>query len=211
MIWSALQGNLKRRDGNDHAVTLCDEVEKSLAGSNGSANDGGVTRRIVGTILTYMQERKKPVFFVFSANDVTSLPPELMRKGRLDEIWLVDLPNVVERKAIFEIHLRKRKRDVAQFDLDVLAGVTLGFVGAEIEAVVVDALYDAWDAGADITTQSLVAAAGRTSPMSITAKEKIDAVRDWAKTRARAASKAEDEVVAPPVGTSRRKLTTNVN
>lgn len=211
MIWSALQGNLKRHDGNDHAVTLRDEVEKALAGSNGSANDGGVTRRIVGTILTAMQESKAEVFYVFTANDVTSLPPELMRKGRIDEIWFVDLPNAAERKAIFNIHISKKKRDVTKFDFDVLATATAGFVGAEIEAVVLDSIVDAWDAGSDITTEMLVAAAGRTLPMSVTAKEKIDDVRNWAKTRARAASRAEE--VAPQVAaaapTSRRKLSMN--
>lgn len=185
-------------------------MEKALAGSGGGANDGGVTRRVVGTLLTAMQESPKEVFWIFTANDVTSLPPELMRKGRVDEIWFVDLPNTEERKSIFTIHLTKKKREVAKFDLSTLAAATAGFVGAEIEQVVLDAIIDAWDAGTDITTAMMVAAAGRTYPMSVTAREKIEMVRDWAKTRARAASRAEEAEAASTPPTSRRKLS-NVN
>lgn len=210
----ASEANIRAAIKQAEAMAPCavwvDEVEKALAGSSGAANDGGVTRRVVGTLLTAMQESAKEVFWCFTANDVTSLPPELMRKGRVDEIWFVDLPNQEERRAIFAIHLGKKKRDPSLFDLDALSVATAGFVGAEIEQVVLDAIIDAWDAGTDITTELMISAASRTNPMSVTAKEKIDAVRDWAKTRARAASRAEDSPATIMPNTARRKIS-NLN
>jgi SpoVK/Ycf46/Vps4 family AAA+-type ATPase len=172
-----------------------DELEKGFSGTQSSGmSDGGTTSRVFGTFLTWMQDKKAPAFVVATSNDVTSLPPELLRKGRFDEIFFIDLPAHEERKQIFKIHLQKRKRDPENFDLDRLAEVTPGFSGAEIEAVVVDALYDAFDETGELTTDSIVAAAAHTVPLAMTMQERIENLRDWAATRARDASsvRAED-------------------
>jgi SpoVK/Ycf46/Vps4 family AAA+-type ATPase len=171
-----------------------DELEKGFSGTQSSGmSDGGTTSRVFGTFLTWMQDKKAPAFVVATSNDVTSLPPELLRKGRFDEIFFIDLPAHEERKQIFIIHLRKRKRNPDDFDLDRLAESTPGFSGAEIEAVVVDALYDAFDETRELTTDSIVAAAAHTVPLAMTMQERIEGLREWAKTRARDASSAHSE------------------
>ncbi len=176
-------------------ILWLDELEKGFSGTQSSgASDGGTTSRVFGTFLTWMQDKKAPAFVVATANDVMSLPPELLRKGRFDEIFFIDLPSQEEREQIFRIHLRKRKRNVEDFDVAVLAAATPGFSGAEIEAVVVEALYDAFDETKDLTTQSIVAAAHHTVPLAMTMRERIEDLRIWSTTRARAASSivAED-------------------
>ncbi len=171
-----------------------DELEKGFSGTQSSGmSDGGTTSRVFGTFLTWMQDKKAPAFVVATSNDVTSLPPELLRKGRFDEIFFIDLPAHEERKQIFIIHLQKRKRNPEDFDLDRLAEVTPGFSGAEIEAVVVDALYDAFDETRELTTDSIVAAAAHTVPLAMTMQERIETLREWAATRARDASSARAE------------------
>src|SRR5262249_32843694 len=135
-----------------------------------------------------------PAFVVATSNDVTALPPELLRKGRFDEIFFIDLPSKEEREDIFKIHLRRRKRESENYDLDKLAEATPGFSGAEIEACVVDALYDAFDnEGKELTTESIVTAAHNTVPLSMTMRERIEDLREWAATRARLASSAKTE------------------
>ena len=170
-------------------VLWIDEIDKGFAGSSGSgAGDSGVTRRVFGTVISWMQERRRPVFMVATANQVSSLPPELLRKGRFDEIFAVDLPNRTERKTIFTIHIAKKNREVANFDLSVLADTAEGFTGSEIETVIDEALFTAFDAGRELETADIVKSLESTTPLSQTAKEQIDDIREWARTRARFAS-----------------------
>ncbi len=175
-------------------ILWLDELEKGFSGTQSSGmSDGGTTSRVFGTFLTWMQDKKAPAFVVATSNDVTSLPPELLRKGRFDEIFFIDLPTSDERMQIFKIHLTKRKRDPEEFDLDRLAAATPGFSGAEIEACVVEALYDAFDEEKTLTTEALVTAAHHTVPLSMTMRERIEDLREWANTRARIASSAQSE------------------
>lgn len=180
---------LKLAEALAPCVLWVDEIDKGLAGSSGSgSNDSGVTKRVFGTVISWMQERSRPVFLVATANDVTALPPEFLRKGRFDEIWAVDLPNENERREIFRIHLSKRGRSWEEIP-NPCVEETKGFTGSEIEAVIVEAMFDAFDDDArELTADDLVAVARRTTPLSVTAKEKIDDIRSWAKTRARFAS-----------------------
>lgn len=180
-------------------VLWLDELEKAFGG--GKDDESGVTLRVFGSFLTWLQEKKSAVFVIATANDISALPPELMRKGRLDEIFFVDLPSTQERREIFEIHVRKRKRDPSKFDLIKLADHSSGFGGAEIEQAIVAGLYDAFDAGRDIETEDILGNLKSTVPLSQTMREDIVALRLWADTRARWASseKFEAEVLSPPV------------
>jgi AAA+ superfamily predicted ATPase len=172
-------------------VLWIDEIEKGAAGAASSgALDSGVTARVVGTLLTWMQERddSRPVFVAATANSVHTLPPELLRKGRLDEIFFVDLPDETERRDILAIHIRKRRRDPGAFDLGRLSQATDGFSGAEIEQVVRDALYLAFDRGRDLQQEDLEEAVQATVPLSRLRGEEIAQLRQWAGQRARPAS-----------------------
>jgi len=184
-----------------NCILWLDELEKGFSGTQSSGiSDGGTTARVFATFLTWMQDKKDPVFVVATSNDVASLPPELLRKGRFDEIFFIDLPAAAERKQIFSIHLSKRKRDPEQFDLEALAAATPGFSGAEIEAAVVEALYDAFDSNTDLTTESILTAIHHTVPLSVTMQERIEDLRIWAATRARAASSDKPEDMAEILG-----------
>jgi ATP-dependent 26S proteasome regulatory subunit len=185
------------------AVLWLDELEKAFAGVQSSSfSDSGTTARVFASFITWLQEKTAPVFVVATANDISQLPPELMRKGRFDEIFFVDLPVEDERDEIFEIHIRKRGRNPEQFDVKVLAAEADGFSGAEIEQVVVSSLYDAYDTGRDIEMEDLVRNINQSIPLSRTMKEQIDALREWAATRARPASTgaAIPDVACVPVG-----------
>ena len=178
------------------SILWLDEIEKGFSGLGSSGQtDGGTTARVFGTFLTWLQEKKTPVFVVATSNNVSQMPPELLRKGRFDEIFYVDLPSKEERKAIFKIHLEKRKRNATAFNLDALAGLTAGYSGSEIEEVIVSALYDAFDSGAELQQQHLESVITTLIPLSKTMEEQIKSIRDWAKLRARRASAAswEDE------------------
>lgn len=171
------------------AILWVDEIEKSLSGmKGGSTGDGGTSMRVFATFLTWLQEKKAPVFVIATANRLDSLPPELLRKGRLDEIFFVDLPTSQERYAVFQIHLARRGRNPRGFDLDRLVKASEGFSGSEIEEAVVAALYDAFDLGRDIRTEDIEAVLKQQVPLSITMREDIAYCRQWAKTRARPAS-----------------------
>ncbi len=175
-------------------ILWLDELEKGLSGLQSSgSSDGGTTARVFSTFLTWLQEKTVPVFVVSTANQVEVLPPELLRKGRFDEIFFIDLPSLAEREEIFRIHLRKRKRRPEDFDVHALAKITPGFSGAEIEQLIVEALYDAFGAGTELTTELVARAARSTVPLSMTMREKIAYLRDWASTRARPASSSEPE------------------
>ena len=182
-------------------VLWIDEIEKGLSGIHSSGSvDGGVTARLAGTLLTWLQEKTAPVFVVATANRIEQLPPELLRKGRFDEIFFIDLPAAPERRAILEIHVRKRGRDPAAHDLDALAQRTAGFSGAEIEQAVVSALYDAFAEGKELEPALLARAVAEALPLSTTMSEEIARVREWARTRTRAASSAPPEPVPAPRG-----------
>ena len=175
-------------EGIAPAVLWIDEIEKGLAGTGGGDSDGGTTARVFGALLTWMQEKTAPVFIVATANRITDLPPELLRKGRFDEIFFIDLPSPRERADIFAIHLRRRDRDPAHFDLAALAHASDGFSGAEIEQAVIAGLYQAFETRGALTQHHVLAALGETRPLSATMREDIARLRDWAATRTRAAS-----------------------
>lgn len=171
------------------AILWVDEIDKAFAGSQGSGTtDGGTTARVFGTFLTWLSEKQAPVFVVATANDISQLPPELLRKGRLDEIFFVDLPSVAERAEVFGIHLRKRGREAAEFDLDTLAEASENFSGAEIEEAINSALYDAFYGREALTTGHVLNALRQTVPLAKTMDEQISHLRAWAEGRARNAS-----------------------
>lgn len=174
------------------AVLWVDEIDKAFAGSQSSGStDGGTTARVFGTFLTWLSEKTAPVFVVATANDISQLPPELMRKGRLDEIFFVDLPSAEERLDIFRIHLAKRKRDPVNYDLEALAEASKDFSGAEIEEAVISALYDAFYARREVTTADILQSIRQTVPLAKTMDEHINRLRAWAEGRARNASVAK--------------------
>lgn len=187
------EGNIRRAiavaESIAPAILWVDEIDKAFAGSVGSAGaDGGTSARVMSTFLTWLSEKSKPVFVLATANDISHLPPELLRKGRLDEIFFVDLPSHAERRRIFEIHVGKRGRDTGAVDIDALAAASDGFSGAEIEQAVISALYDAFYVGRDLATPDVLKAITETVPLSRTMSEKIGALRRWAEGRARFAS-----------------------
>jgi len=183
-------------EGLAPCVLWIDELEKVFAGSgpDSASADAGVSSRLLASFLSWMQDRKAPVFVAATCNNVTVLPPELIRKGRFDELFFVDLPNQAERKQIFSIQLAKRKRNPAEFDLDNVAVAAKGYSGAEIDAAVQGALYAAYSEKKPVTTQSLIDALGQTVPLSTTRAEEIESLREWARTRAVHAS-ARDSAV----------------
>ncbi|MBX3249661.1 MAG: AAA family ATPase [Myxococcales bacterium] len=162
-------------------VLWIDEIEKGLGRGE---NDGGTSQRVFGTFLAWLQEKKESVFVIATANDISNLPPELLRKGRFDEIFFVDLPGQQTRARIFEVHLRRRGRDPKRFDVEALAAATDGFSGAEIEQAVVSALYTAFEESRDIDDESILAEVHATHPLSETMREQLQALRSWAHDRA---------------------------
>ncbi len=170
-------------------ILWLDEIDKGMSGSKSSSiSDGGTTSRVLGSWLTWMQENQSPVFIVATANDISNLPPELMRKGRFDEIFFVDLPSSAEREVIFNIHLNKRNRDVNKFDLSLLAEESHNFTGAEIEAAIVSAMYEAFNQSREFNTDDIVESLNEIVPLSVTMKEEIESLKLWASERARNAS-----------------------
>lgn len=197
--------NMRRAIKTAEAVAPCilwlDEIEKGLSGTGSSnVSDAGTTARVFSTFLTWLQEKTKPVFVAATANNISLLPPELLRKGRLDEIFFVDLPNEKERLEIFSIHLQRRKRDPKAFAVAELAKAAAGYSGAEIEQVVVEALSEAFTAGREVTPADLVNALRALVPLSKTMREDIDNLRQWASTRARPASPPASAPAAAPNG-----------
>jgi SpoVK/Ycf46/Vps4 family AAA+-type ATPase len=164
-------------------ILWIDEIEKAFASAASRSADGGLSQRMFGTLLTWMQEHQMPVFVVATANDIEALPPELLRKGRFDEIFFVDLPTTEVRKEIFAIHLRKRNRDPGVFDLDALAQASQDYSGSEIEQAVIGALHDAYTQKTELSTEGIVAAVRASPPLSATMAEKVAALRLWARGR----------------------------
>jgi|LFRM01.1.fsa_nt_gb SpoVK/Ycf46/Vps4 family AAA+-type ATPase len=183
---------LKQAEAMAPCVLFIDEIEKFFAGVGGTG-DSGVSSRIFGQFLSWMQESKAPVFTVATANNIAAMPPELMRKGRFDELFFVDLPGSKEREEIFKIHLTHKGRDANNFDLKQLTDATPGYTGSEIEQIVIAGLYRAFAKGQDITTKILLEVAKETPPLSVTMEEVIQDMREWGNKRARAASSFAEE------------------
>ncbi|MEV8514784.1 AAA family ATPase [Dactylosporangium sp. NPDC051484] len=193
-----MRAALRTAEASAPCVLWVDEIEKGFATS--ASNDGGTTNRVFGTFLTWMQEKTGSVFVIATANDIERLPPELLRKGRFDEIFFVDLPSRAERASIWEVHLRRRlARPAVQGHLHLdepllreVCTLSAGYSGAEIEQAVVAALFDAFSERRPLRREDLLRAVAAMVPLSVTQAEKLDAIRLWAKTRAVAATAAED-------------------
>jgi SpoVK/Ycf46/Vps4 family AAA+-type ATPase len=164
-------------------VVWVDEIEKGFASAASHNLDGGLSQRMFGTLLTWMQEHTAPVFLVATANDIAALPPELMRKGRFDEIFFVDLPGIEARRSIISVHLSKRKRDPSKFDLDALVEASAGYSGAEIEQSIISALHNAYSAKQELTSDHVLFAMWSSRPISVTMAERIGELRRWAEGR----------------------------
>ena len=175
-----LRESLKTASLMSPCVLWIDEIEKGIGSDS---HDGGTSRRVLGTLLTWLAEHKDRVFIVATANDIESLPPELLRKGRLDEVFFVDLPDRQTRREIAEIHLQKRELDVDAFELDALADACDGFSGSEIEQAIVSSLYAAYAQNSVLGTAHVLQEMSRTRPLSILMQEKIDSLRAWAAGR----------------------------
>src|SRR3954468_8860671 len=199
-IFSSLIGsseeNLRRAirvaESVSPAVLWIDEIEKALAGSAGAAvTDSGVSARVFGSLLTWLQEKTAPVFVVATANRIEALPPELLRKGRFDEIFFIDLPSSAERHEIFRIHLQRRKRDPQAFDLDALSTAAEGFSGSEIEQAVIAGMYYAFAEGCDLRHAHVMKCLQEMFPISTPMGEEIGRLREWSRSRTRPASAAQ--------------------
>ncbi len=175
-----LRNSLRQAELMAPCVLWLDEIEKGIATGD---SDNATSKRVLATMLTWMAENKRQVFIVATSNDITELPPELVRKGRMDEIFFVDLPDIATRKDIFRIHLAKREMNPNGFDLDQLAEQSDGFTGAEIEEAIVSARYLSASNQAVVTTEDLLGAINRTYPMSVLRADSVQALRAWAKDR----------------------------
>jgi SpoVK/Ycf46/Vps4 family AAA+-type ATPase len=183
-----LRKALRVAEGVAPAVLWIDEIEKGLAGGAGRGDlDGGTAQRVFGSLLTWMSEQTSGVFVVATANRIEGLPPELLRKGRFDEVFFVDLPDTAAREEILRIHLTRRKREPKGFDLAALSEKCTGFSGAEIEHCVIEGLYEAFDQGRELATDDIARAIAETTPLSVTSAEDIERMRAWAATRTRPA------------------------
>ncbi|MBM4387783.1 MAG: AAA family ATPase, partial [Deltaproteobacteria bacterium] len=204
-VFSSLVGsseeNIRRAIRTAEAVApsilWLDELEKGFSGTKSSGeSDAGTTARVFASFITWLQEKTTPVFVIATANDVSLLPPELLRKGRFDDIFFVDLPNAAERREIFKIHVQKINkrsqkeyyRELEAFDLDKLVASSHNYSGAEIEQVIVSALFDAFEKKENLTTEHMLRSLAEIVPLSHTMREKIDEMRVWASSRARWAS-----------------------
>ena len=185
------------------AILWIDEIDKAFAGTQGSSgSDAGTASRVFGTFLTWLSEKTAPVFVIATANDISNLPPELLRKGRVDDIFFVDLPSDQERREVFRIHLQKRGRNAADFNLEELSRLSDGFSGAEIEEAIISGLFDAFSKGCELNTEILKTGLAETVPLSKTMSEELNRLRSWAQGRARPAS----GVVVPSAAEIRRKI-----
>ncbi|MEO0716034.1 MAG: tryptophan--tRNA ligase, partial [Planctomycetota bacterium] len=174
-----LRDALHQAERMSPVVLWIDEIEKAFASAAAQSTDGGLSKRMFGALLTWMQDHREPVFLVATANDIAALPPELIRKGRFDEIFFVDLPGDAARRQIWTVHLEKRGRDVAKFDLDALVAASAGYSGAEIEQAVLGSLHRAFASGKEPDTAMLAEVTRASPPLSVTMEEKIGELRAW--------------------------------
>ncbi len=183
-----LRDTIRLAESLSPVVLWIDEIEKAFAGVETGAAEASGAKRAFGQFITWLQEKTHPVFVVATANDVANLPPELLRKGRFDEIFFVDLPNVHEREAIFQIHLKRRNRDPAQFDCWTLADASEKFSGAEIEQVVISAMFAAFAESREFESRDILASLRETVPLAVTMDRRIKDLREWARDRTRPAT-----------------------
>jgi len=205
---SAIRQALQVTEAVSPVVLWIDEIEKGMAGMAGSGElDSGVTARVVSTILTWRQETKKPVVLIATANNVATLPAMVYRKGRLDEVWATDLPNEMEREEIFRIHLRKRRRDPKKFNLKLFAQNSEEFVGAEIEGVIEDGMFAAFDEDAEVSDRHVLKAIKDTIPQAQRDVEELKSIREWVSTRARLVSGGEKPALQEGAGVRKIRST----
>ncbi len=178
-----LREALQQAESMAPVVLWIDEIEKAFASAGSESADGGLSQRMFGTLLSWMQDHRHPIFLIATANNLLQLPPELMRKGRFDEIFFVDLPGPEEREAIFSIHMKKRQRDKSGFDVPRLVAASEGLSGAEIEQSVISGLYAAFAEKTEFTTEHILAAMRATQPLSVVMREHVERLRAWAKGR----------------------------
>lgn len=178
-----LRDALAQAEAMAPVVLWIDEIEKAFASSGSDSADGGLSQRMFGTLLTWMQDHRSPIFLVATANNIQSLPPELMRKGRFDEVFFVDLPAEAVRQQVFAVHLKRRNRKPEAFALGELAAAADGFSGAEIEQAVVGALYAAFAEKTELADRHLLAEVRTTRPLSVLMAEKVGDLRAWASGR----------------------------
>lgn len=180
---SQLRQALSQAESMAPVVLWIDEIEKAFASASAGSADGGLSKRMFGTLLSWMQDHRHPIFIIATANDISALPPELMRKGRFDEIFFVDLPDAETRAQILEIHLRRRKRDPGEFDLSRLGSAAESFSGSELEQVVVSAMFSAFTERVELNDKHLLSAIAETRPLAVLSAEKVAELRAWAERR----------------------------
>lgn len=199
------------------SILWIDEIEKGLSGAGSSiTGDSGTSTRVFGTLLTWMQEKKNKVFVIATANNIDAMPPELLRKGRFDEIFFVDLPNEDERKDIFKIHLKKKRREIKNFDLKSLSQKSIGFSGAEIEEVINEAMFLAYNDDRDLEQKDIEKALEETYPLAKTMSDTIIKLRKWAQARTKLASSPNTESIpedksVPKLPQERRNIFAETN
>jgi len=215
-VFSSLVGsseeNIRRATAVAEGIAPCvlwiDEIEKGLSGLDSSgSSDAGTASRVFGYFITWMQEKTRPVFVIATANNIEQLPAEIMRKGRFDEIFFVDLPSPVERAEIFNIHISLFGRDPKKFDRKVLVKESKNFSGAEIREAIISAMYDAFAQNREFTTEDIVNSMHVTVPLARTMAEKVAALREWADYRARRASTSEADEELTPLAAEEAKRT----
>ncbi len=180
---SQLRQALSQAESMAPVILWIDEIEKAFASASTSSADGGLSKRMFGTLLGWMQDHRHPIFIIATANDISALPPELMRKGRFDEVFFVDLPNSASREQILKIHLQRRNRDSDQFDIRSLAAMANEFTGSELEQAVLSGLFAAFSENAELEDRHIASEIQKTKPLAVLMKERIRELRGWAKNR----------------------------
>jgi AAA+ superfamily predicted ATPase len=180
---SQLRQALAQAEAMAPLILWIDEIEKAFASATSSAADGGLSKRMFGTLLTWMQDHRHPIFIIATANDISALPPELMRKGRFDEVFFIDVPKEDARRRILEIHLRRRRCNPEDFNLDALVEITRNFTGSELEQVIVSALFSAFTGKTELNDTHLINAIQETRPLAILMAEDIAHIRNWSENR----------------------------
>ncbi len=180
---SQLRQALRQAEAMAPAILWIDEIEKAFASANASSSDGGLSKRMFGTLLSWMQDHRHPIFIVATANDISALPPELMRKGRFDEVFFVDLPNEQARQQILGIHLTRKKQEPDQFDLKRLAKASKDFSGSELEQAVISAFFTAYNEEIPLSDNHIEEEMRKTRPLALLSKEKVMQLRQWAEKR----------------------------